>query len=188
MLERMELKPRPPPKRPAVASVIESPNVNKASSEHKTRLRIVKSLSKCKINAIITRDHNIAMNIHMIKANLIGIAILLCTTTSLAANHHPQEFLKKITGSKTEGKQIVQHYCAMCHAENPMIQLGAPVSGQKNAWESRIKQGIDMLFKHTDEGFNAMPARGGCFECTDKQLMLAIMALLPQEIRPKINQ
>jgi cytochrome c5 len=39
---------------------------------------------------------------------------------------------------------------------------------------------MDALFQHTDEGLNAMPSRGGCFECSDKQLMLAIRAMLPE--------
>ena len=43
------------------------------------------------------------------------------------------------------------------------------------------QKSIDGLFKHTDEGFNAMPARGGCFECSDRQLKLAIAAMLPQK-------
>lgn len=97
----------------------------------------------------------------------------------LAAGHHPQAFLTEIKGSKTEGAQIVQHYCAMCHAATPMIQLGAPAMGDKAAWAPRLKHGIAVLFHHADEGLNAMPARGGCFECTDQQLMLAILALLP---------
>ena len=105
--------------------------------------------------------------------------MFLFVTHGWTASHHPQDFLKEIMGSKTEGAQIVQHYCAMCHDSNPMIQLGAPVLGDKAAWAPRMKPGMDLLFHHADEGLNAMPARGGCFECADKQLMLAILALLP---------
>ena len=119
----------------------------------------------------------------MFKLNLMFFALCVLAITSQAASHHPQDFLKKIEGSKTEGEQIVQHYCAMCHAEKPVIQLGAPTIGQKEAWEPRIKQGIDVLLKHSDEGLNAMPARGGCFECSDHQLLLAISAMLPKELR-----
>ena len=96
-----------------------------------------------------------------------------------AESHHPQAFLTRIAGSKTEGAQIVEHYCAMCHSHKPMIPLGAPPMGDKAAWATRMKSGMDVLFHHAEEGLNAMPARGGCFECTDKQLMLAILALLP---------
>lgn len=117
----------------------------------------------------------------------ILIIISLCINQGFAATHHPQDFLKSIAGSKTEGKQIVQHYCAMCHAEKPLIQLGAPRMYQTSDWGARVKQGIDVLLQHTDEGFNAMPARGGCFECTDQQLKLAILAMLPQALRIQIT-
>ena len=115
------------------------------------------------------------------RASLI-IGACLLTVTCFASSHHPQAFLNKISGSKNEGQQIVKHYCAMCHDSKPMIPLGAPSIGNPTAWDPRIKQGIDILFKHTDEGFNAMPARGGCFECTDQQLLLAINAMLPKGI------
>ena len=98
-----------------------------------------------------------------------------------AETHHPQEFLKSILGTKDEGQQIVQHFCATCHAPDPMIPMGAPREGSKVDWNPRLKQGLKSLFQRTSEGINAMPARGGCFECTDRQLMLAILAMLPNK-------
>jgi len=107
----------------------------------------------------------------------------LLVTSSLAESHHPQEFLKSIQGTKDEGAQIVQHFCASCHAVQPMIELGAPKIAQENDWEFRVKKGLNVLLTHTQEGFNAMPARGGCFECSDKQLVLAILAMVPERWR-----
>ena len=97
-----------------------------------------------------------------------------------AATHHPQDFLHQISGAPDEGAKIVAHYCANCHALKPIIQLGAPRAGVLADWAPRVKKGLSLVFKNTDEGLNAMPARGGCFECTDQQLLLAIMALLPK--------
>jgi len=102
-----------------------------------------------------------------------------------SASHHPQVFLKSIAGTENEGEQIVQHYCANCHAAKPIIQVGAPRIGMSADWTVRMKQGMNILFKHTDEGINAMPPRGGCFECTDQQLMLAITALMPVTSKKK---
>lgn len=96
-----------------------------------------------------------------------------------AAAHHPQDFLASIAGTKNEGAQIVEHYCATCHAEKPLISLGAPRIKNKQDWAERLKQDLAQLFKNTNAGKNAMPARGGCFECSDEQLMLAIQELLP---------
>ncbi|CAM3040120.1 c-type cytochrome [Legionella worsleiensis] len=100
--------------------------------------------------------------------------------TVYSESHHPQDFLKSIAGSKDEGEQIYSHYCVNCHAQKPLIPLGAPRIGQEEDWKSRLKQGFDILFLHTDEGFNAMPSRGGCFECTDRQLALAIISMVPK--------
>lgn len=113
---------------------------------------------------------------------------LWCVSQAVsAASHHPQDFLKSIAGSKTEGKQLVEHYCAMCHAEKPMIQIGAPRIQNEADWTQRVTQGLDALFQHTEEGLGAMPARGGCFECTDEQLWLAIFELLPPDLSKKFK-
>jgi cytochrome c5 len=98
-----------------------------------------------------------------------------------ADSHHPQEFLKTISGTKNEGEQIYTHFCINCHALKPLIPLGAPKIGEESDWKIRLKQGMDALFKHTDEGLNGMPPRGGCFECTDEQLILAIVAIVPKK-------
>lgn len=111
--------------------------------------------------------------------NWLFLIVLLFVQSVFSATHHPQVFLKKIVGTKNEGQQIVQHYCSQCHAVKPLIPLGAPRIGVFSDWEPRINQGMDILLKHTDEGLNAMPARGGCFECSDRQLKLAILAMLP---------
>lgn len=98
-----------------------------------------------------------------------------------AETHHPQQFLKTIIGTKDEGEQIYTHFCSNCHAQKPIIPLGAPRIGEEGDWKVRLKQGIDVLFKHTDEGFNGMPPRGGCFECTDEQLILALVEIVPKK-------
>ena len=122
------------------------------------------------------------------KSFLLSILFLfLSTSTAWSASHHPQDFLKRIAGSPHEGLQIVQHYCANCHAIKPVIQLGAPRMGILADWEPRIKKGMKALFKNTDEGFNAMPARGGCFECSDQQLLLAILSMLPEAGREGLS-
>ena len=103
---------------------------------------------------------------------------VLWALSSQAGIHHPQSFLDNVAGVRDEGAQIVQHYCASCHASNPLISVGAPRMQDRTDWAPRLKQGLGSLFKRVDEGFNAMPPRGGCFECSDQQLYLAIKAML----------
>lgn len=96
---------------------------------------------------------------------------------SYAVPHKPLDFLKKIHGLPDEGQQIVRHYCSMCHDPNPQVHLGAPRIGYSSDWARRLKQGLDKLLLHTQEGLRAMPPRGGCFECTDAQLQKAIKVM-----------
>ena len=112
----------------------------------------------------------------MIRSLIIFLSLF--TLQLNAATHHPQEFLNSIQGSKNEGEQIYNHFCVNCHAEKPLIAIGAPRINNPDEWKFRLKQGMAVLFKNTDEGINAMPPRGGCFECTDKQLMLAIQYMI----------
>lgn len=107
--------------------------------------------------------------------------LVLFLNTVFAATHHPQDFLKSIQGTKDEGTKIVQHYCAVCHAKQPQIELGAPKINDKEAWNFRLQQKIESILEHTKSGFNLMPAMGGCFECSDKQIELAIAAMLDDE-------
>ena len=44
---------------------------------------------------------------------------------------------------------------------------GAPKLGDKAAWEPRIKQGPETLYKHALEGFKAMPPKGGAADLPD---------------------
>lgn len=107
--------------------------------------------------------------------------VLFSPNPVLAGSHHPQEFLQSIAGTKNQGYAIYEHFCSNCHAIKPIINLGAPKIADEKDWSLRIKQGLAVLFEHTDAGLNAMPPRGGCFECTDEQLLSAILALLPEK-------
>jgi cytochrome c5 len=100
--------------------------------------------------------------------------------TCHAESHRPQVFLDEIAGAPDEGAQIVSHFCSSCHADTPLIDLGAPRPQNEGDWKPRLEQGLEALFKRADEGFNAMPPRGGCFECTDDQLRAAIKSMTPE--------
>lgn len=105
-----------------------------------------------------------------------------------AESHRPQDFLQAIKGTRDEGTQIVNHFCISCHALKPIISLGAPRINTETDWSPRIKQGLALLVEHTEEGFHAMPPRGGCFECSDEQLRLAIIAMLPKSMKSIIEE
>ncbi|MBA2650138.1 MAG: cytochrome c5 family protein [Legionella sp.] len=117
------------------------------------------------------------------KASLI---LSIFTLSVNATSHHPEVFLKSIQDSPQVGKEIYTHFCSNCHARKALIRIGAPRYRIHTDWDQRLKQGIESLFHHTDEGLNAMPARGGCFECTDEQLMLAMIYMLPKKSQKEL--
>jgi cytochrome c5 len=72
------------------------------------------------------------------------------------------------TGPRT-GQQVFQNSCFGCHGTGAM---GAPKTAAD--WQPRIAQGKDVLLNHAINGFNSMPAKGTCFDCSDDELQAAI--------------
>lgn len=56
--------------------------------------------------------------------------------------------------------------CKLCHDTGLM---GAPKAGDVAAWAPRLEKGNEVLMKHIKEGFNAMPPKGTCMDCTDEE-------------------
>lgn len=60
------------------------------------------------------------------------------------------------------GEQAFQKICSACHAAGV---AGAPKVGDHSAWDARIAQGKDTLYKHAIAGYQGgkgvMPAKGG---------------------------
>ena len=69
------------------------------------------------------------------------------------------------------GQAVYDQYCASCHNSGLM---GAPEKGNADDWAARVSQGDAVLAKHAIEGFNAMPAKGTCMDCSDDEIIAAI--------------
>ena len=82
---------------------------------------------------------------------------------------------KPDAGGVVDGKKIYEGLCQACHATGA---AGAPKTGDKGAWGSRIAQGKDTLFKHAIGGFTgtsgAMPAKGGNPALSDAEVKAAV--------------
>lgn len=58
--------------------------------------------------------------------------------------------------------------CKLCHATG---LLNAPKTGDQAAWAPRMAQGDEVLLKHIKDGFNQMPPKGTCMDCTDEEFL-----------------
>jgi cytochrome c5 len=65
--------------------------------------------------------------------------------------------------------------CAVCHASGA---AGAPKTGVAADWEPRMGKGMDALVASVENGLNAMPPKGMCFDCSadDYKALIEYMA------------
>ena len=54
--------------------------------------------------------------------------------------------------------------CGVCHNTGA---ANAPKTGDAAAWEPRMGKGMDVLVQSVNDGLNAMPPKGMCFDCSD---------------------
>lgn len=92
--------------------------------------------------------------------------------------HSPATLVRQLEGDPDAGQKIFHAFCAACHASPPQIDIDAPRIGDPKAWVERQKWGRKTLLRMTLQGVGAMPARGGCFECSDQQIGQAINYIL----------
>ena len=73
------------------------------------------------------------------------------------------------------GEQVYNRLCMTCHDSG---LNDAPIKGDAEQWAPRIAQGADVLFKHSLEGFNAMPAKGGDASLSDEEVKNAVVFMV----------
>lgn len=73
------------------------------------------------------------------------------------------------------GEKIYNTYCVACHGTGA---AGAPIKGKADVWAARIAQGEAILIKHAIAGFNAMPAKGTCSDCSDDEIAATVQFLI----------
>lgn len=61
---------------------------------------------------------------------------------------------------------IYQRSCASCHT---VVATGAPLAGDRAAWEPRMAKGMDSLVDSVVNGFGGMPPFGLCMDCDAAQ-------------------
>ncbi|MDP3561795.1 MAG: c-type cytochrome [Legionellaceae bacterium] len=76
----------------------------------------------------------------------------------------------------TRGKRLYDEHCSVCHSTG---KSGAPVIGDKKAWQPLIKKNIDVLVTNTING-DKHPKQGGCAECSTGEIMDAIKYMVNQ--------
>ena len=93
-------------------------------------------------------------------------AVEVATVATVATSEEPVEM----------GQRVYNGLCISCHNGLPNI----PKVGDKAAWESRIAQGMALLYEHSIKGFIseggliAMPPKGGNLNLSDEEVKAAV--------------
>lgn len=74
------------------------------------------------------------------------------------------------------GEELYRSVCSTCHDTGV---AGAPKTGDRQAWGSRIALGLDALVSSARAGKNAMPPKGGS-NASDEELRRAILFIANQ--------
>lgn len=82
-------------------------------------------------------------------------------------------------GEARDPAEIYQSKCASCH--NTGVG-GAPKLGEAADWEPRVAKGMETLFENAWNGFNAMPPKGICMDCSEQEMRDTIDYILEESI------
>lgn len=72
-------------------------------------------------------------------------------------------------------EEVYNSGCLACHTSGA---AGAPRFRIAADWTDRLKQGLDTLYINAIKGKGAMPAKGLCPDCSDKEIELAVDYML----------
>ena len=78
---------------------------------------------------------------------------------------------KKTEFQYTSGKEVYEAVCQSCH--NAGV-INAPIIGDKASWGERANKKISLLYQNAINGLNAMPAKGGRPDLSDKEIEIAV--------------
>lgn len=73
---------------------------------------------------------------------------------------------------------LYKQSCRVCHG---VPNTGAPLAGDRAAWDARWEKGMPTLVQNTIKGFNGMPPGGQCFACSaqDHEALIEFLAGRP---------
>ena len=77
----------------------------------------------------------------------------------------------EVSAEPRSGDTIYNASCTACHATGA---AGAPKLGDAGAWAPRIAKGKDTLYTNAINGYNGMPAKGLCMDCSDDEIKVTV--------------
>ncbi|MBX2808097.1 MAG: cytochrome c5 family protein [Cellvibrionaceae bacterium] len=83
----------------------------------------------------------------------------------------------KVAAGPRSGEDIYSSKCIACHS-TPAV--GAPVVGDAASWAPRIAKGMQTLYDNALNGFQGMPAKGLCMDCSPEEINATVDYMVEQ--------
>ena len=109
---------------------------------------------------------------------ILSLFLMGCDTKNPSSDSYSESEASGLTSSDSlvqSGKAIYTNKCRACHDYGV---AGAPRYGNSEVWAGRLTKGLDVLYKNSINGIRAMPARGGCYACSDDDIKAAVDYIL----------
>lgn len=82
--------------------------------------------------------------------------------------------------AERSGEEIYDNYCTTCHETGA---AGAPKLDATDEWQSRLdEKGREKLYGNSIKGFNAMPPKGTCSDCSDEEMKVVVDYMLEEAL------
>ena len=79
------------------------------------------------------------------------------------------------TFSGRSGEEVYNIGCAACHTAGI---AGAPMLANQSQWGGRLDKGLETLTNNAYSGYNAMPAKGLCMDCSKEEIERSVQYML----------
>ena len=109
------------------------------------------------------------------QARIAPIGVVYVATTAGAPVPTTAPAVAAQAATPRSGAAIYAETCSACHSTGA---AGAPKAGDHALWAPRLAQGNELLQTHALQGFNAMPPKGGCVNCSDDEVRAAVEHLV----------
>ncbi len=109
---------------------------------------------------------------------ILSLFLMGCDAKHPSSDSYTESEASGLTGSDSlaqSGEAIYTNKCRACHDYGV---AGAPRYGNSEVWAGRLTKGLDVLYKNSINGIRAMPARGGCYACSDDDIKAAVDYIL----------
>lgn len=107
------------------------------------------------------------------KTNIKGEEVIAVTKNDTSNNSTPDE----VAAQPLDGESVYKTLCVNCHGVEALAVM-IPQKGDVAAWENRLKQDIEIIYKNAIDGFTGelglMPAKGGNPNLKDEEVKAAV--------------